>query len=362
MKKLIPVLLLLVLLLSLAGCNTAAKTISGALEESVASIQEAIESAEIEITDAQTNQEDAQPNQEEEEPVIEPQDGEPIVAGPASVMAGSYTLETEWLAFKEPLVVDDIFDAIVAAADDFIYVLTDGTLKQYQLTDNSLSFEQEFSLKSNDYEVLCADNDGVLYLSAFMRDFVGIKDGQQIFAHDGPSRVAMHPSGKWGISWFTNPDVKKVTLNDGTIQTEELTFSEIDMVSHMNIGQNHIFVTGSSAKNNEHGIFIYDLNGKLQLVLGDKEFGEPDSLGSVTTVVETKNGFMGLDGNMRTIGLWKKDGTFIAGVDDGDLFGTRYPWLSTAFLMPDDSILVGMTEKRPDESAYEFILFRLNGF
>jgi hypothetical protein len=79
-------------------------------------------------------------------------------------------------------------------------------------------------------------------------------------------------------------------------------------------------------------------------------------------VVETKNGFMALDGNMRTVCFWKKDGTFIAAVDDGDLFGTRYPWLSTAFLMPDDSILVGMTEKRADESAYEFILFSLSGF
>lgn len=362
MKKLLPVLLAFILVFSLAGCNTAAKAISGALEESLSSVQEALESAEAEIADIQAGQEESQTSQEDEEPAINPQDGEPIVAGPASTMAGSYTLETEWLAFEEPLVVDDIFDAHVAVDGDSVYVLTDGTLKQYQLADNSLSFEQEFSLKTDDYEILCADNDGVLYLSAFMRDFIGIKDGQQIFAHDGPSRVAMHPSGKWGISWFTSPDVKKITLNDGTIQTEEKTFSEVKIISHMNMSQDHIFVTGSSVKNDEHAIFIYDLNGKLQLVLGDKEFGEPDSLGSVTTVVETKNGFMGLDGNMRTVNLWKEDGTFIAGVDDGDLFGTRYPWLSTAFLMPDGSIIVGMTEKRADESAYEFILFRLNGF
>lgn len=100
----------------------------------------------------------------------------------------------------------------------------------------------------------------------------------------------------------------------------------------------------------------------LQLTLGDKEFGEPDSLGSVTVVIETNNGFMALDGNMRDVLLWKADGTFIGKIDDKDLFGTSYPWMSTAVLLPDGSIIAGMTEKRADETAVEFLLYRLTGF
>jgi hypothetical protein len=66
--------------------------------------------------------------------------------------------------------------------------------------------------------------------------------------------VAVHPSGKWGISWFTSPDVKKIILNDGTIQTEEWIFNEVNIISHLIIGQDHIFVTGSSVESERHGI------------------------------------------------------------------------------------------------------------
>ena len=77
--------------------------------------------------------------------------------------------------------------------------------------------------------------------------------------------------------------------------------------------------------NDEQAIFVYDVNGNLQLTLGDKEFGEPDSLGSISAVLETQNGFMGIDGNMRAVCLWTSDGTFIGTLEDTDLFGTYYP-------------------------------------
>ena len=48
--------------------------------------------------------------------------------------------------------------------------------------------------------------------------------------------------------------------------------------------------------------------------------------------------------------------------EDSDLFGTSYPWMSSASVMADGSILIGMTEERPDESADEFIVYRLTGF
>ena len=36
--------------------------------------------------------------------------------------------------------------------------------------------------------------------------------------------------------------------------------------------------------------------------------------------------------------------------------------MSSASVMADGSILIGMTEERPDESADEFIVYRLTGF
>ena len=121
-------------------------------------------------------------------------------------------------------------------------------------------------------------------------------------------------------------------------------------------------MAGGAVENNENTIFVYDLSGVLQTKLGGTEFGEDDSLGSVTAVVETANGYMALDGNMRTVLFWAPDGTFIGSAEDSDLFGTSYPWMSSASVMADGSILIGMTEERPDESADEFIVYRLTGF
>ena len=62
---------------------------------------------------------------------------------------------------------------------------------------------------------------------------------------------------------------------------------------------------------------------------------------------------------MREVVLWAEDGTWLGAVEDGDLFGTYYPWFATGDVMDDGSILVVMTEDRADESAMEAIAFKL---
>ncbi len=338
MKKWIVFLLAFCLLFGLAGCGKGGEV-----------IDEDVDGEEEEIA------EDA----DEEE--VDPSEGEPYVGDSFSKMVGSYNINTEWIPFAEPLVVDDIFGGYVAVSDNVYYVLADGLIKQYKLEGGSLVHEKDLPLEK-EYKNIHTDEKGTLYASAFMADFVGFRDGEQIFAHYGPDEVAMHPSGGWGVSWFSGPDVEVITLGDGTIESEDWNIAEVSTIRHMNIGENHIFVSGSSVANEEQAVFVYDLKKKLQLTLGDKEFGDPESLGSVTVVIETNNGFMAFDGNYREVLLWKSDGTFIGRIDDEDLFGTKYPWMSTAVLLPDGSIVAGMTEKRADESAVEFILYRLTGF
>ena len=95
------------------------------------------------------------------------------------------------------------------------------------------------------------------------------------------------------------------------------------------------------------------------MTLTDSDGG---SLGSVTFIAETANGYLALDGNMREVVLWTKDGTYIGEVDDSDLFGTSYPWFCGGTKLADGSILVIMTEDRADESAMELVAFKLSGF
>ena len=85
-------------------------------------------------------------------------------------------------------------------------------------------------------------------------------------------------------------------------------------------------------------------------------------MGSVTFVTETANGYLALDGNMREVVLWTKDGAYIGEADDSDLFGTSYPWFCGGTKLADGSILAIMTEDRADESAMELVAFKLSGF
>lgn len=79
-------------------------------------------------------------------------------------------------------------------------------------------------------------------------------------------------------------------------------------------------------------------------------------------MVETVNGFMAADGNMRRLYFWSKDGNFIGVIQVKDLLGTDYPWLEDMQLMEDGSVLLALTQEREDESADELMLFRLTGF
>ena len=137
-------------------------------------------------------------------------------------------------------------------------------------------------------------------------------------------------------------------------------FPEVDSIRQVNIDNQYILVSGSAVEDGEQYIFVYDYSGELLMQLG----GEPDGfgLGSITYATSTPNGFLALDGNMREVILWTADGTWIGAADDGDLFGTSYPWIAAADIADDGSILVVMSDTRPDESADEVLVFKLSGF
>ena len=102
-----------------------------------------------------------------------------------------------------------------------------------------------------------------------------------------------------------------------------MVFQEVDNLSHLLIDDSHIYVCGSAVDGSGHKVFVYDSNGALQMTLADSDGG---GLGSITFITQTANGYLALDGNMREVVLWSKDGTYLGEADGGDLFGTDYPW------------------------------------
>ena len=77
-------------------------------------------------------------------------------------------------------------------------------------------------------------------------------------------------------------------------------FKEVDLISHLLVDENHIYVSGSAVDESGHKVFVYDTAGNLQVTLASSNGG---SLGSVTFVAETANGYLALDGNMREVVL-----------------------------------------------------------
>lgn len=285
-------------------------------------------------------------------------EGEPFSAEDHSVMVGTYTLQSKWLPITDCIVSGETFDHQIAVSGDKAYILSGGTLGEYLLDGAGLTYQGDVAL-SNEFEALQADDNGTLWLSSFMEPLVSWKDGAQTAAYEGPDYVAMHPSGAWGISWFSGPECEKVTPSGGALSTAPITFAEVETIAHLNVSDNYIFVCGYAADDSGHKVFVYNTDGVLQTTLAD---ADGEGLGSITFMAETPNGFLGLDGNMREVCLWSKDGSFIGAADDGDLFGTGYPWFCGGFQMPDGSILVAMTDDRADESAMELVVFQLSGF
>jgi predicted small lipoprotein YifL len=289
-----------------------------------------------------------------------PWEGDPFSGSTLSQMVGTYNLTAQFLPMEEPLVTYETFDHDIVVMGDKVYLLSDCALYQYAYDGDSLAFVKEIELPG-EYEILEKGANGNLVLSRFMEPVFGHNGDSAQFSYDGPDKFAVAPGGTWGISWFYSGDECQLySFHDSVLTGSPFPFPEVDSIRQVSIDNQYILVSGSAKADNEQYIFVYDYSGELQMQLG----GEPDGfgLGSITYATSTPNGFLALDGNMREVVLWTADGTWIGAVDDGDLFGTGYPWIAAADIADDGSILVVMSDTRADESADEVLVFKLSGF
>lgn len=289
-----------------------------------------------------------------------PWEGEAFSAETAEQMVGTYTLKAEFLPMSEPLTTFETFKHDVEVIGDKVYLLSDYVLREYTCDGTALTFSREIPLE-DDYEV-AESAGGNLVLSGFMKPVIGHDGDSVLYSYDGPDMFSVAPDGTWGISWFSSGETtEKFTFSDGALVGEAFPFAEVKLISKLCIDDSYIYVTGSPVEGDGHHIFVYDHAGTLQMQLS----GDPTAsfgLGSITYVTKTANGFIALDGNMRDIVLWTADGTWLGAVEADDLLGTDYPWLASADVMADGSILCVLSQDRADGSAMEAVAFKLSGF
>ncbi len=277
-----------------------------------------------------------------------------------SKMITDTTITSVWVPFEEPLLAYDIFSGRIASVGESLYVLLDNVLYEYTLGD-TLALKSTMEL-DDDYEEISADQSGNLYLTGFMSPMLTIKDGAVIATNDDIDKAVIHSSGTWGISWFYGSETEKVVFDGNKASKEAWPAITQDRLKTACLSENHIFLAGADVDTENEAIWILDTEGNQQMELGNQEYGGEQSLGSITNVQETENGFIGLDGNMRKVLFWKSDGSLLGSAEDSELFGTDYPWISTAARLSDGTMLVGLTEDRADKSATEFIVYRISGF
>ncbi len=286
-------------------------------------------------------------------------EGEPFSADNASMSAGDYTIETSFVPFEEYISTFETFDHYVTAVGDKVYVLVDGELRECIYKDTKLSFVQKIDLPEDDYDRIEATADGKLWVSGGLNDVVCIKDGSITTTYEDIDNLAIHPSGAWGVDFFTSNECNIVTFSGDTFTKTPIKFAEADTIMHLTIDENNIYVCASAVDESGHKVFIYNKEGKLQKTLCN---ADGEGLGSITYVTQTKNGYIGFDGNMRDVLLWDNSGKFIAELSDSDLFNTNYPWFCASTTLDDGSILTIMTDDRADKSATELVAFVVKGF
>ena len=286
-------------------------------------------------------------------------EGKPFSAKPASAQAGSLTISSTFVPFEKPVTTFETFDHSVAAIGDRVYVLVDGELSECHYDGSVLAFVKAIELPEDDYDRVEATADGTLWVSGGMNDILCIKDGKTVATYEDIDNLAIHPSGKWGVNFFTSNECSIVTFSGNSFTSKPIVFKEADTIMQLCVDENNIYVCANAADESGHKVFVYNKDGKLQKTLCD---AEGEGLGSVTFVTQTSNGYIAFDGNMRDVLVWDNSGKFIAEISDGDIFSTNYPWFCDSTVLPDGRIFTIMTDEREDKSATELVAFVVKGF
>ena len=157
-------------------------------------------------------------------------EGEAFSAENASAMTGTYKIDSQWLPITECIITDETFDHAVAVVGDKAYILGDGVLRQYAYDGTSLVYESNI-IDEGDFGNIQATADGSVWVSGFMEPLLNYKDGVKNASYDDMDEVTMHPSGEWGINWFSSPECEKITFAGGAVSKSPINFPEVSTIS-----------------------------------------------------------------------------------------------------------------------------------
>lgn len=288
-----------------------------------------------------------------------PWQGKPFSGGTHTAKVGTRTVTAQWLPMmNDALLADSIFGHTAAVLGDKVYILGDNSLKKFDFDGSSLEYTEEIALTGR-YEAIQSTNDGTLWLSSPMEPLAAFENDKLRENYEGPSKVSMHPSGEWGVSWFYSPECQIIRPHADTMDISSITFKAVTDISSLTTDENYIFVCGDVTDGTGHKVCVYTSDGTLWYLLGSNN---TEGLGIISYVKETENGFIGFDSYTNEVVFWNVDGICIDTVAFNNIFGTNNPWFCHAAPLEDGSLMVLLTDERADRSATELVAFKLSGF
>ena len=376
MKKIISILLVLSLVvLVFTGCapKPAATPEPSATPESTATATPAATP-----TATPTPAATPEPTAEPEKPVtIEAQEGRYIGEG-ATVDVGGKSVKSTWLPMQYAMWGGNRQVVNVAVTGDEYYVLTGGYLSEFALDNGILVLAQEYpevipETNNATYGSLCIGSENRLVLTSGAHyDACILRDGKQVADNAGFERLnklIMHPSGEWGItSWVDVSDLAKVTIDNDVFLSESYVelFTEMTFAACVGISENHILISGKSVETENTAVFVYDLEGNLELTLGDVSSGE-GKLTLTCAAVETSNGYV-VGGDFGDVTFFDLQGNYICDFSAKDMFGSGEfgkgsKWLHSLAPMPNGDIIAALTVVlESDGDTGDITLFTISGF
>ncbi len=242
------------------------------------------------------------------------------------------------------------------AGNDF-YIFSNKEMKKYTRTGDALQYDSTIELPFVP-RTFAVDKEGALLLSGFGKSLTRVADGTQTLISMDTDDIAVHPSKAWGISYFSGTDLKKVDMASGSMT--DLTVPELTYLKGVFVTENSIIIDGSFTGGADC-VRVYDLDMNLKGQV-DKDNNTTGWFGGATAAAETANGYILFDLNMRSIYFLDTGCTVVCAADFKDVLGTRTPWPCAAVTGEDGNVYLLATDKRPDGTCTEAVVFCLSGY
>jgi len=299
----------------------------------------------------------AENNDNADEPY--PWEGKNYIPVPGTAAVGNMTLTAKWLIPDTRYLPKSSNKIKLAVNGNVLYIMGDETLKWYMVNNENLNFINEIKLSGHSLFSMQSDINSNVYVSDIsgLRVYLG---GELInhYKEIDTFETYIHPSGDWGIGYFTSPSPENVIRfifkeNDKAdiVPFEFENHEEMGNLNSLVINNEHILVNTRNEK-----IFVYNFDGKLLKTL---ETSNKDSMYTIEALLEIPNGYLGYDRIIHSLFVWDENGVYLGKIKNNELFGTSGAIIESMVMAEDGSIYLTATDLRPDNSWEEVLVFQL---